>query len=248
MVPGADGALAAGLLIIFVTHSLGSIAAFGSALLALPLLVCVTHDLPAAVTILAIVGGVQAYHLALFTYRDIAWRTLGGMVLVVGLAMPAGYLARQSLPEQPVLACLGVVLLLSGISGLLPADYVRRLLAAPVSAPLLLLAGGVIHGAFATGGTTLALYARRTFTRKEQFRATLNAFWVVANTAFVGATVRQGHLGPPAVRLMLLALPAVCLANGLATRMVHRLSQERFQRLVSCLLLLAGVLTLVRAL
>ena len=237
--------LAAAGLIIFVTHLISAITGYGSVLLALPLLAWLTGDLNTVVLALLVVGTVQAYHILCLNVRYVQWRELRRMLVWMGIGLPVGYACRQYLPLTPLLAALGVVLVLAGLSRLLPGRE-RSIPRAILT--LLLLAGGVIHGAFACGGATLVVYAEQTLKRKEVFRGTLFMAWVVLNTALIAGAVANKSFNTKVGQLALVGLPVVLLGNWLGEAIAKRTRQEVFMRLVAALLVVAGVITIARVL
>ena len=235
-------------LIIFATHLAGAVAAYGSSLLALPLLVLVIADLDTAVYTLMIVGTVQVYHIVFYTYKDVVWREVRRVVIAAGVGLPFGYLLRERLPQAPLMVFLGAVLIAAGASSLL-----RRQMLNPKRPPewalnALLLAGGVIHGAFLTGGVCLVLYARFAFDRKETFRATLCMIWLIMNTGLVLVTICLGNFTAPVVRLSAIALPFLFAGNWLGQRVAVRIRQKRFLQFVCVMLVISGLVMIGRVL
>jgi uncharacterized membrane protein YfcA len=104
----------------------------------------------------------------------------------------------------------------------------------------LLLAGGVVHGAFATGGPMAVYVAGRAGLDKGAFRATLSALWLVLNAVLLGSYAFSGTLTAESARLTVLLF--VPLVGGLALgEWLHRrIDAALFGRLVYAGLLLAG--------
>jgi uncharacterized membrane protein YfcA len=122
---------------------------------------------------------------------------------------------------------------------------------APLSRPVasvVLFAGGVVHGVFATGGPLTVFVASRTLPNKSTFRATLAAIWVLLNVLLLPRLWLDGTLSLqtlPLSALMLLPLGLGILAGEWVH---HRLAEETFRRVVSVLLLAAGGTLLVTSL
>lgn len=239
--------LALSLPLVAVTHFLGALAAYGSTMLALPVLVGVLGDLPLCVGLLRVTGTLQGAQVAAFTWRDTDWREYGWMVLWAGLGMVPGYAASQLLPRTPMLVALAVVLLVAGVTGIgRDEDSLRRLPAWLGVA--LLVVGGVIHGAFACGGATLVIYARHNLPRKEVFRSTLSLFWVTANLLPIVGWVRDGGVDARVLALLAWLAPTALVSAWAGERAAGRVSQAAFGRLVTVLLLVSGAVTLHKAL
>ncbi len=233
-------------LIVSITHFLGSFAAYGSSLLAMPFFMALTGDLHFSVGVLLSLGWVQSVVILRKNHRHINWRKLmlicGGMIL----GAPIGILLVDHLPRREILILLGIVLVGSGILGLFrkSVDHGRW----PAWCNLLVLMGaGAVHGAFASGGSLLILYARNALSGKETFRATLAMAWVTIDTVLLLQLALGGHLEArilPAVAVGSLAVIGVGLTVEV---LVARVSQRAFMLLISFLLILSGTVTLVRS-
>jgi len=233
-------------LIVSVTHFLGSFAAYGSSLLAMPFFLALTGDLQFSVGVLLCLGSVQAAVILRKNHRSIDWRKLssicGGMIL----GAPVGILLVDRLPRREILVLLGVVLVGSGLMGLLRkgGDQSRW----PRWLNILVLMGaGAIHGAFASGGSLLILYARRALTHKESFRATLALVWVVINALLFLRLILFDQLDPRVLPAAAVGSIAVIAAGLTVEVLVARFSQRAFMMLISFLLILSGAVTLVRS-
>ena len=238
--------LAAILAVLAVTHWLGAVTAFGSTLLAFPVLTWFMgiHDVRAA---LLLIGTVQSYQVFAYVRRDVNWQLLGRMVFFAGLGLPVGIHAMRYLREAPLLVFLGCVLVASGAAGAWrgdcgpPARRPRALLDG------LLVVGGVMHGAFVCGAAATVIYAQHVTPEKGAFRGTLTAFWTSVNTILVIHLFWSGESLAPTIPVLAAGIPVVLLVSWLGNRAASRLSQRRFARLVGWLLVLAGIVTFGRA-
>lgn len=232
--------------IVLITHTLGAIAAYGSTLLALPPLAALLGDMRLTVHLLRFTGTLQSGQVALQTWRDTDWRELGRMLAWASLGMAPGLALGGFLPRTPLLLLLAATLLAGGITGLRVRGDSPRPLGRGVGA-LLLIASGLIHGAFACGGALLVIYASRQIPDKGRFRSTLSFFWVAINLLPIIGWFLVARLGTREwwllVSLSLLAVVS-CQIGELAAR---RLPQVAFLRLVAGLLLASGAITLWNA-
>jgi len=181
--------------------------------------------------------------------RDVSWRLLlRRIVPLMGVGMPLGMFLFHRAEHRWLNVGFGVfVVLLSAIEllHLRRAQGDTRPLRA-ASRAALLVSGGIIHGAFATGGPMAVYVAGREIAGKSQFRSTLSALWFVLNTVLVVSYAISGELGEQSLRLSApLVLP---LAVGLvAGEWCHaRVRLSLFRILVFALLLVAGIVLVGR--
>lgn len=229
------------LLIIPLAHLLGGITAFGSSLVAVSVIVALggRETLSDAVTILAICGLLQALMIVSERNRRIDWRTLRFVILLTLIGIPPGYLLASSISEGGLKVALGGLLILGGIAPFVsclskPMPRTLRMLA--------LLLAGVIHGAFASGGTILIPYMRLTQKDKAAFRTTLAATWVVLNTGLVVLCLTRQSVATEKPLFLLVVCVGVVLFTRLGQYIASRINEERFARLASGAMVMAGVL------
>ena len=57
----------------------------------------------------------------------------------------------------------------------------------------MILAAGVIHGMFVSGGALLVIYASSALKKKEEFRATMAMLWVTIGCYITGNQIQSGY-------------------------------------------------------
>lgn len=178
------------------------------------------------------------------------WPVLLRRILpLMAAGVPLGLLFFYSQPGAYLQ--LGFALFVVALSAL---ELVRHARAArrvplplhPALERALLLAGGIIHGLYATGGPLVVYVASRSLTDKRRLRSTLSALWLLLNTVLMSSYALSGALsGETLTRSALLLVP---LAAGLMLgEWVHpRMPEVTFRLLVFLLLLVAGALLAAR--
>lgn len=172
------------------------------------------------------------------------------MLPVMLLGIPIGLMAFRVLPPSALKRSFGAFVI-----GLAAIEIVRLARGGGGAAPplgrakalTLLLLGGVVHGAFATGGP-LAVYVtgRELGDDKARFRATLSMLWLVLNAAMLAGYAALGRIDGVSLRTTLvLAAP---LAIGLlAGELLHaRFPMKTFKLTVFAVLAAAGGVLLAR--
>jgi uncharacterized membrane protein YfcA len=197
------------------------------------------------------VNMVLSLYLAARYRRDVDRRLLLARVLpLMGLGLPLGLYAAKSLGSAGLRVGFGAFVALLSAFEL----YSARALRGPASrAPgrlaggALLLAAGVVHGLFGTGGPLAVYVAGREMTDKARFRATLSALWLLLNTALVASFAADGRVGGASLTITAALFPSL-LAGLLLGELAHRrVPAGLFRTLVFALLLCAGLLLMARA-
>ena len=110
----------------------------------------------------------------------------------------------------------------------------RRRTGAARGANVALVAAGVAHGLFATGGPLVVYALAGALPDKTRFRTTLAALWLPFNGVLITNYVLSGELGADTLRGSLLLLPAVPVGLVIGDWLHHRVSAERFRVAVKC--------------
>ena len=182
----------------------------------------------------------------LATGRDaIAWRVLLRTVAVPVAIGAAIGLALFHVPAKTLLAAIfgGFVALLAIVQLVRPASRPLPLIWQRV----FLVAGGVAHGLFGTGGPMIVYVTRRELADKRAFRATLAVLWFALNIAllvnFLSLGLYTRHTAELGGVVGLALLPGLWLGQ----RLHEALDGARFERVVWTLLLVAGLALAIRS-
>jgi len=167
------------------------------------------------------------------------------VVPLMVLGMPAGFLLFGSGDDQLLCRVFGAfVVVLSSVElyRLARPQAAAATDLGPVSQALLLVSGGVIHGAFATGGPMAVYVTGRVLQDKSAFRSTLSLLWLVLNGVLAVGYAATGAVdGQAGTWVAILAVPL--LLGILAGEWLHhRVNTSLFRVLLFVLLLVAGVL------
>jgi len=237
-------AIAGFIAVMLLAQVVGGVAAYGSSILALPALVWLTGDVKWASTVLILCATSQNFHLAYANRASIDRPTVRALLGWIAVGLPIGVLVANWLPQKGLMWALAVVLV---VSGLLPFLAPRREKpGSKLGAGLLTLLGGVIHGAFATGGGPVTVAMRMTVPEKNAFRATMFAFWAIVNVVVIALFAVSGRVTWDSLLWGLGSIPVVVVGNFWGQRLAQRLSQRQFEVVVSVLLVLAGLITGLR--
>ena len=187
--------------------------------------------------------------------RRVHWGMLLRRILpFMGLGMALGLSVPVSIDRGPLLGGFGgIVMLLAapelvGVLRRRPNDAgldIHTPLTRGTSA-LVLMAGGVIHGLFGSGGPMVVYFAGREGLDKSVFRATLAALWLVLSGVLIASFVFHGQMNVAAGWRSASLLPALVLGAAIGERLHHRVDVRVFRIAVYVLLFLAGLSLAVR--
>jgi uncharacterized membrane protein YfcA len=235
------------IVVLFLATIVRSTIGFGEALVAVPLLalrIPVAVATPCVVAISVIVAGANL----LIDWRHVEIRSATGLVLSSLIGLPIGIFVLRLVDDRIVKMLLGVMIV--GISmysltrrSVVPSVTGRRrwLIAAGV-------VSGVLGGAYGMNGPPLAIYGTLRGWSPNQFRATLQGYFLVASVAGLIGYGVAGVWTADARRYLLVSLPCVLGAILVARVFNKRASDARFFRVVYGGMIVIGTVLFVQAL
>jgi hypothetical protein len=123
--------------------------------------------------------------------------------------------------------------------------HVRGLLSKVAEASWL-VAGGIIHGIFVSGGPLVVYVAGRIIPQKANFRSTLAALWMVLNLVLTASYIVTGRLNLSSLSSSAMLLPVVILCIVLGEHLHNIVDEYKFRIIVFILLFFAGISLIIR--
>lgn len=228
-------------LVVLVTHFIEGITGFGCTVLALPFCIMLV-GVKTAVPVLVILAWILAIYVIIVDFKHIIWKEFLKIIAFVGLGLPAGMWLFTSLPEGILKKILGVFMIVVSIRGLyvsLVGDgklkYINKYVL-----DFALFLGGIVHGAFGSGGPFVVIYATRALPDKSNFRATLCTLWAVLNTVIILRDISGGTIDAAVLNLLLWTIPFLA-AGMILGNLAHRTIKDKmFTKIVYAVLLVSG--------
>ncbi len=236
--------------IILMAHFLEGVTGFGCTVIALPFAIALI-GVKTAVPILTILGWLLALYIVVTDRKAIVMKEYFRILGSVILGLPVGIFLFASLPEAPLKILLGVFMVLVALGGLYKA-YSDKKTTFDADSPLgkkvmsaMLLMGGMIHGAFSSGGPFIVVYATQKLTDKSAFRATLSAIWLTLNSIIIIINVINGSYEIDVVKMLLYMIPFLLVGMIAGNIAQKRIKEGAFSRLVYSVLLVSGIFMFV---
>jgi len=226
------------LTVIFLTTLIRSTLGFGNALLAMPLLTLLIGVRQAS-PIVALLGLVISVLMLLQGWQSVRWREILALLLASLPGIVLGLLLLTAVPERFVKWILGVVLVGFGLYSLLGIQL-PVIKSGWLAVPLGFLAG-VLGGAYNTNGPPIIIYGIFRGWEKDQFRVSLQGFFLISNLLIVAGHGLAGLWTGPVLVIFLEGILPAAAAVYLGARIASKIPQKRFDRLVYGFLILMGL-------
>jgi uncharacterized membrane protein YfcA len=233
--------------IVVLAQTVETATGFGSTILALSL-GAQLYPVEKLVPPLVLIGIAQSGWLVARWHKSVDWRLLLSRILpicAIGLAagrclgglLHGGTLKIILAAFVIVVSLAELVQLYRGRSGMPPMSAARG--------SALLLAGGFIHGIFATGGPAVVYYAGRNIRDKAVFRATLSALWLILNLLLLGTWLAGQGLETGSAAMAVCLLPSLIIGILLGEMLHGKVKENTFRGMVFSLLLVTGIFLLI---
>ena len=233
-------------LIVFITHVLEGITGFGSTVLALPFAAMIL-GIDKAVPILATHAWLLALYFVIVSRKHIVWKEFRFVILYVFLGLPIGYLLFKNMDDTYLKGLLALFMIGVGIHGIYITQRNRHQIKASAESVkkshmmrFILFLGGIIHGAFASGGPFIVLYTSRALKNKALFRVTMCLLWLCLNSILMIGWTVDGRWTPDVRYTLYLSLPFLLLGIIVGDYLHHRANEYVFRLIVFSLLLAGG--------
>lgn len=228
--------------VVFFANMLESITGFGATVVELPF-ISMLFGIKTAVVALSMVSLTLSLFVIIRYRKKINMHVYKTIVFYTLIGMPVGMLAFAYLPERMLKIWLGVFIIFAAIREILIVFHkkISILNLKGWHYRVIIFVGGIIHGAFASGGPFLIVYAADRMTEKDEFRATMCSVWATLNTVLLIKYMFTGAFVPQTVLpVYLLALPFLIAGITAGFKLYKKVSEHTFSIIVCAVLAAAG--------
>lgn len=223
--------------IIFFAMIVQSLAGFGSALIAMPLLVG-SVGLMVAAPMFAIIALFGETIMIARHRKSSSWGAIWRLIAASLVGIPIGVVVGGHIPEMLTKNLLGVFVVgyaLYSLSGYrLPPLHLRWSF-------IVGFVAGILTGAYNTGGPPYVVYGTSQGWEASEFKGNLQTIFLTSSTTVIIGHTLSGRVTPEVIHLALIALPAVIIGMMIGFSFEGRVSPARFRTGVMCLLVLIGL-------
>jgi uncharacterized membrane protein YfcA len=230
--------------VVLITNFQEGVTGFGCTVLALPFAILLLGGVAEAKPMLVLLALVLNVGNTLLGRKRIVWKEFWIILILVAVGLPVGVWLAARLPEKLLKLILAVFMTVIGTHGLLTlGDGVskkasrRTRLFASGFLPL----GGIIHGAFGSGGPLVVIYATRALGDKSVFRVTLAMAFILINTCLIATWTAQRVLTMHHVHIAAICLPFTLAGLFIGNHVHYRMPELAFKRMVYGVLAAGGV-------
>lgn len=237
-------------IILFGANLLQAITGFAGTLISMPPTIKLI-GVGEAKALLNAIAQISSLMIICTGFRHINWKEFVKMFICMIIGMAAGIKIFEVFPLHQLLILYGIMIIVIALKKLISSRDDKKVHSdSRVHIPgwcmiIILLAAGVIHGMFVSGGALLVVYAASVLKDKEEFRATVAMIWLTTGCYMTGTQVMLGNFNTHVIMLLLVGIVPVFAGTIIGTKLVKRISQNVFMKLTYVLLLLSGVMAII---
>lgn len=229
--------------IIASTHFVSALTGFGCTIIAMPFVISLI-GISQAKSVLLVMGIIQPGYVLLKTYKYLRLKSCLTIIIISSLGLPLGYLLYSKLPQYQLIVILGVFMILAGSVGIAKLNGLELNSIPKLLGYLLLFLGGIMQGAFVSGGPLIVIYAGIILTNKQEFRATLSLLWVILNIATFIQSLYVGAYTLEVIKYTLINIPFLIIAIIYGNKLANKISKVTFEYILNIVLIVAGGITI----
>lgn len=223
---------------VFAAVLTQTLTGFGSALVAMALLPYWVGLLVAA-PLVALVAATMETVMLVRWRPALNWRAIRPLALGMLVGVPFGVAALSHVEADILLPILGAIIAAYALYALmawrLPRLHDRRWAYAAG------LTAGLLGGAYNVSGPPVIVYGQCRRWSPGEFKANLQAFFLVGDALVIGGHALVGNLTPEVWGRYVLSLPAIALGVLVGLALERRIRPDVFRRLTLVLLVVLGV-------
>lgn len=226
-------------IVLFVANVIQAITGFAGTLLAMPVSMLLLGVNKAKV-ILNIMGFLSCLCIALKERKYIRYSILGKIILFMGIGMAVGVLLFENISLDFLLLLYGILIIAIACKNIFGSRKKKKVVKKSLMT-VSLLAAGVIHGMFVSGGALLVIYATSVLKEKKTFRATIAAVWVILNGGLMVSDYIHNCITGEVIKIIVLGIVPLFVAIAIGNKIHDQINQKIFLTITYILLLISGL-------
>jgi uncharacterized protein len=234
--------------VIFAASIMEALTGFGSGIIALPFL-AVLIGIKTAVPMIMVISVVFTSYMLALNFKKVAWKEYFTIIGFVALGLPVGIYIFSAFDEKNLKLFLGLFIIVFSLRALIKIKFPHQpanLRAYGIFQRIMLFMGGIVQGAFATGGPLIVIYSADKIKEKSSFRATMCVVWLTLNTILLTKNFIVGGIMTKHVFVLVAgAFPFFVAGSLIGLKLHKKVSLRVFTLLINIVLMAAGITTTV---
>lgn len=228
-------------IIIVLTNIVQIAAGFGGSIIAIPFSVKLI-DFASVKMVLNTYSEIGCVILMLQTFKDVNWKEFFKMTIGMIFGIIIGWQIVSVVNLEFLMPLYALFVIAIGIYKL---AFHHEIKLDTKWLFIIVLFAGMIHGIFLSGGCMLVVYATMVVKDKTEFRATMNAVWVVIGFLWIVYDYMNGNFTTINIMRSLCGIATLAISIPVGNLLFKKLDQKCFLKVLYILVIIAGINLLI---
>lgn len=230
--------------VVCLAYFIEGIIGFGATIIALPFITSI-FSVKISVPAMTAIVLFAASKIAITNRNYIDFKVYKKIIIPMFIGLPFGFLMFSYLPEKSLKIILGIFMISISLKELYLIDKdtnKKEVTEDSIKDKLIVFLGGIMHGAFASGGPFIIIYASSRLKDKHTFRATLALCWATLNAFMTTKNIIFKSIDINSLILIITTIPFVIMTTVLSNKVHAKIDSKSFSKFVYIILLISGLL------
>lgn len=219
---------------------------FGDALFSMPF-ISMLIGVKTATPLMTLNGCTLATFLFIKHYKEIDWKSAGKLIVASFFGIPIGIYFLKNGNEHFIKITLGIIIISVSVYNL----FIKKEKVLTTINPNLVYVfgfiGGILGGAFNTGGPPVAIFGTLSGWSQMQFIGTLQGYFLPNDIFILAGQYISGLLNKTVFHYYIISLPFLLVALVIGNKLRRKIPAEKFNVYIFILLLFIGIVFLARS-
>lgn len=229
------------MLIVFAFNLIQVIGAFGGTMIAMPLTLLL-FEAEEARLLLNAISILCCIYPIIRCRRKICIREIGIMVFWMLIGILIEQFLKEKIYSPEIMLCYSLMVILVGFSRFFRKKEIHF---SKFCSDIMLIAAGIIHGAYLSGGALVAIYAMQRFEDKDELRGSMSVMWLLLNGFMLVSDISHGYYSWNLTKITLYGMLPAIIGILVGDFLLSKLDQKRFTLFSNSMLLLSGFLLMI---
>lgn len=231
-----------GFIVIFCAGLIQGATSFGFSLFSLPILAAL---MPLKIVVpMLVIYSLVMNSIILYKIREhVKLKRIYMLIISATIATPIGTSMLVNLDESILQIIVGVVVTVSALSfyfGYKVKINNEKIAYVPVG-----FFSGLLNGSVSLSGPPVILFLTNQGVEKQDFRATLTAYFWILNIMTVITFLYKQLISSEVLKFTVYLIPALILGVLIGIKLGNRVKEETFKKLTTVLMILMGLLSII---
>ncbi len=229
--------------IISIASMIRSMAGFGDALFAMPLLLLI---LPSniAIPLFALCGGMTGLILVIVKRKKINLYSTKLLIMSSLIGIPIGVFFLKTFDDTVTKTIIGLLLIFFSIYITFSKNKIK--LTSNISTYFFGIISGILGGAYNTNGPPIIIYGRLRGWNKQEYLATLQAYFLISSIFIIFSHGISGMITKQVLNIYFISIPFSLFSIAVGVQLNNKVPEKYFNYFINTMISIVGVALVIQ--